>query len=310
MHMPKLLLWINNAYKDLAIGEIKYYLSPRSIQEYLFGNQSLLLITIDESAISLIHNLALTKKASIIINELSKTYRIEPFPYSKELINKTVSMFNTSFSPSSSNILDVVVLDELVFAERIFTNPNDWRYRLPHNSPGLFPATIHPLIARAMINLSGHKPVFDPFVGSAGLVIEALLTNRQAAGIDIDPLMIDRARARLSSLGLSAKLWVGNALTISKQEIFSLSGLNDFVVVTEPPFGKNTKNTDLLTLYDGFLSHLHELTSKAVITAPQWINIEDLINSNDWNICFSFDQRIHKSLTRRIFLINECFKQR
>ncbi len=61
-----------------------------------------------------------------------------------------------------------------------------------------YPAKFHPPIARALIEKFS-KPgdtIFDPFVGSGTLAVEALAAGRNAVGIDIDPVAVAVATAK------------------------------------------------------------------------------------------------------------------
>lgn len=63
-----------------------------------------------------------------------------------------------------------------------------------------FPAKFHPPVLRRLIDLYSDQgdQLLDPFCGSGTLLVEALLNNRHAIGVDVDPLsiLISRAKAR------------------------------------------------------------------------------------------------------------------
>jgi len=63
----------------------------------------------------------------------------------------------------------------------------------------LYPARMMPLIAKRLIRRfaqSQDDVILDPFVGSGGVLVEARLHNRNAVGVDINPLAILIARAK------------------------------------------------------------------------------------------------------------------
>src|SRR5437870_399960 len=53
-----------------------------------------------------------------------------------------------------------------------------------------FPAKFHPPVARCLIERYSREGdvVLDPFCGSGTLLVEALLSGRDAIGVDIDPV--------------------------------------------------------------------------------------------------------------------------
>lgn len=65
-----------------------------------------------------------------------------------------------------------------------------------------YPARMIPQIARRLIELysSSRSIVLDPFCGSGGVLVEAILTNRDSFGIDINPLACLIARVKTTPL--------------------------------------------------------------------------------------------------------------
>lgn len=61
-----------------------------------------------------------------------------------------------------------------------------------------YPARLHPAIARRLIDaLSAPKEVvFDPFVGSGTVLVEAMLAGRHAVGTDLNPLAVELSRVK------------------------------------------------------------------------------------------------------------------
>ncbi len=56
----------------------------------------------------------------------------------------------------------------------------------------LYPARMHPEIARRVISKYAHPSdvVFDPFMGSGGVLLESILHGNNAVGLDINPLAV------------------------------------------------------------------------------------------------------------------------
>jgi DNA modification methylase len=55
-----------------------------------------------------------------------------------------------------------------------------------------YPAKFHPPVVRSLISkyTTDGQIIFDPFVGSGTLLIEAVATGRSAVGLDIDPVAV------------------------------------------------------------------------------------------------------------------------
>ena len=63
-----------------------------------------------------------------------------------------------------------------------------------------YPAKFHPPIVRALLKRysAKHQTILDPFCGSGTLLVEALIANRSAVGIDVDPVatFVSRVKTR------------------------------------------------------------------------------------------------------------------
>jgi len=173
---------------------------------------------------------------------------------------------------------------------------HDYLSRKAHKRPKLHPTSLHPKLARALINLTGIKKgtLVDPMCGSGGVLIEAGLMNLKPVGYDIDNEMIERAKVNLDYYK------VKNYSLVSKD--FNNVNKKINFIVCDLPYGLNTRQKDLSKLYDSFLSQLRKnLGKRAVVVFPG--NYEKLIKKNKFKIINKFSVYIHKSLTRRIFIL-------
>ncbi|MBN1281001.1 MAG: methyltransferase domain-containing protein [Candidatus Thermoplasmatota archaeon] len=122
--------------------------------------------------------------------------------------------------------------------------------RRGHLRPFLAPITLHPKLARALVNLSSiktHGLLLDPFCGTGGILLEAGLIGARTIGSDIQQQMINGCRKTLEHYG------------ITNHQLFccDIGRISTCVppvdaVVTDFPYGKatTTKGEHLQELYD------------------------------------------------------------
>ena len=77
---------------------------------------------------------------------------------------------------------------------------SQYEKRKVQNRPFFSPISLHPKIARVMVNLSSIKKgnsLLDPFCGTGGILIEAGLLNIKTIGTDIEKKMIEGCKQNL-----------------------------------------------------------------------------------------------------------------
>ena len=165
--------------------------------------------------------------------------------------------------------------------------------RKAHKRQALMPISMHPKLARAMVNLLyPAKTITDPFCGTGGILIEAGLLKLQPTGIDIDKRMINATKTNLKKYKIKAKLKQADALTVKAKNI-----------ATELPFGRNTKKQDLINLYTKFLKNCKKNKSNLVITFPNTINFKKIIKQAKYKIKHEFKIYLHRSLSKTIVVL-------
>ncbi len=172
----------------------------------------------------------------------------------------------------------------------VWKNPKLYLERKAHKRPGFHPSSLSPKVARACVNLLGRAvtAVTDPFCGTCGILIEAGLMGLGICGWDIDKHMLELGRMNLRHFGLNASMEQRDA-----------TGYRRFgYVVTDLPYGRNTRNIE-----DGLYSRfLRARFKKAVVAFPQLPGLSRLIGAHGHEICQDFSVRLHRSLTKRIFV--------
>jgi len=145
------------------------------------------------------------------------------------------------------------------------------------------------------------------------LLIEAGLIGLKVIGYDIDQIMINRAKINLEYFGIDKKsyeLKKKDALSISDSSMKNSSRIK--CIVADLPYGKNTKLSEFKHVYFEFLDSLSKVIFKrAVLGFPVFrkdgkeicADYNKMILDRGLKIAYSFDQYLHKSLSKRIFVI-------
>ena len=170
------------------------------------------------------------------------------------------------------------------------------RYR-----PYFSPISIHPRIARSMVNLANCSPnntVLDPFCGTGGILIEAADMGMKAKGIDLLEKMVVNSNGNLEHFGLEGKIMKGD-VEESKSQSFE-------AIVTDPPYGiasstGGEKISELLQRAMNIFSEAMEKGKRIVLA----ISNPELIQTTNFKKIYQFEWYIHKSLTRYIMVLEK-----
>lgn len=101
--------------------------------------------------------------------------------------------------------------------------------------PFFRPVSLHPRLARALVNLTGvskGERLLDPFCGTGGILLEAGLIGARPIGCDVRADIVEGCRENLEAFGLKAELHVCDIGDVPEQV-----GQVD-AVATDPPYGK------------------------------------------------------------------------
>jgi tRNA (guanine10-N2)-dimethyltransferase len=175
--------------------------------------------------------------------------------------------------------------------------------RKAHLKPEMNPTSLSPKLAKALINLSGVRKgaVLDPFCGSGGILVEAGLMGLKPIGYDIEGYILEKARKNLEYYGI-------NNFIIEQRDSTKIKcGCGRYnYVVSELPFGRNSKITDELeALYLDFLLVMDKMpVKKAVLVFPDTVCYRKLIEMTKLKIVNEFDYYVHKSMTKKIVVLS------
>ncbi|OGS48139.1 MAG: hypothetical protein A3K68_02955 [Euryarchaeota archaeon RBG_16_68_13] len=160
------------------------------------------------------------------------------------------------------------------------------------------PISLHPKLARALVNLSrvpiGGR-VLDPFVGTGGVLLEAARLGIRAPGGDLRRDMVEGARASLRALGAEADLVVADA----GRGPWRRSGIEG--IATDPPYGRaaSTRGEPVPDLYDRAFAAFADVLrpgGHAAVILPD-ARAEE-IGGRHLELLERHPMRVHRSLTR------------
>ncbi|MFP4119114.1 MAG: hypothetical protein ACLFTH_03605 [Candidatus Woesearchaeota archaeon] len=190
------------------------------------------------------------------------------------------------FSESRIFIAEKLVL----ITERFFERRS---HLLSHNHP----TSMNPRIARAMINLSGASSFLDPFCGVGGFLLEGGLLGLNVAGGDISPDMVSKAKDNLKRFGLDIPVSLCDARSWD---------LPVEAIISDLPYGRNSPVSESLDLlYESFFSKAASITDRLIIGSLADFPLENLLDTDNWQVSCHFDIYIHKSMVRRISVIEK-----
>ncbi len=175
--------------------------------------------------------------------------------------------------------------------------------RKPHYKPFFYPGVLMPRVARALVNIA--KPeeyLFDPFCGTGGILVEAGLIGIKVIGGDVQRKLLLGAKMNLDYYGINYSLMYQDACRMA------LCDESIDAVVTDPPYGRSAaiKAESLEHLLTGSLNEIHRVLKegkRAVFISER--RIESIAEESGFRVIESHLQRVHKSLTRRISVLEK-----
>jgi len=174
-----------------------------------------------------------------------------------------------------------------------------FQQRRGHLRPFLLPITLHPKIARAMVNLSQVKKqqtLLDPFCGTGGILLEAGLIGTHIIGSDVEQKMIDGSQKNLEFYHLkNFQLYCTDIGDISRY----VSSVD--AIATDFPYARatTTKGEQLTKLYNRAFETISQVLKKNRY-AVVGLSSEGIraIGEQYLSVVAMYPVKSHRSLTR------------
>jgi tRNA (guanine10-N2)-dimethyltransferase len=170
--------------------------------------------------------------------------------------------------------------------------------------PFVYPASLHPKFARAMVNLTEVRPggrMLDPFCGTGAILAEASLVGLRPVGTDFSEKMIEGANLNLKHLGLNAQTRVCDVGEVARA-VGAVDG-----IATDPPYGRSTstKGEPISDLYERAFTAFSEILrrgAKVTVAVPDTKLIE---RTDTFRLKEKHALWVHRSLTRNFCVLEK-----
>jgi tRNA (guanine10-N2)-dimethyltransferase len=323
MHM-KLLFELSGEHPDLPKAELFSVLSSEGITyKVVYEWDKVLVVDTDSTRSDYLSRLGMTLKAGR--NPVITKSAWEVAEKLSTQIPKDRSMVVRSKSHTLEQeigaefyllgyVIDLEEADEKVIAYRTWEGflaainvalKRDFSKRRPQFRPYFHPTSMHPKLARALVNLANVKKgstILDPFCGTGGILIEAGLMGMLLKGSDIDSRMVSGCRRNMELYGLFGELEKVNAL-----EIPAIYEKVD-AIVTDPPYARcsyvSEGRSDMGGFYEKFLESAGSVLKpggRLVMMLPKQYHVE----LGGFTLMQEHYIKVHKSLTRRIIVLEK-----
>lgn len=177
--------------------------------------------------------------------------------------------------------------------------------RNPQNKPFFHPGVLMPRLARALVNIARIRQndiVLDPYCGTGGFIIEAGLLGAGAIGCDVQKMIIKGAKLNLDYYGVDYSVFLQDAGDMAIRDNCVDS------VLTDPPYGRSAliqaQSLEALMMHSlNEIFRILRFGGRAVLVSE--CNIEVWAKNAGFVVREVYTQRVHRSLTRRISVLEK-----
>jgi len=163
----------------------------------------------------------------------------------------------------------------------------------------LYPARMHPEIAKRLIAKyasSKKKVVFDPFMGSGGVLVEALIHGNNSVGIDVNPFAVLLSKVKTRTI-IPALLKKTFDIILSKSQ-------NDYSRKIKYRTAPKSKSLDLPFWYKPNVKYKLEILKHHIF------ELEESTIKDFFKICFSLTSRKASNQRNSIYKIYRMDKKK
>jgi tRNA (guanine10-N2)-dimethyltransferase len=197
-----------------------------------------------------------------------------------------------------------------------------YEYRSPQKKPFFYPGVLMPRVARSLCNIAGvtkESVAIDPFCGTAGILLEAGLLGAKVIGIDAQKKIIAGADVNMSAYCAKTgcllskeerekQLYPKYDLLVGDACSLPIADESADAIITDPPYGRSAaiKADSIEKLYNESFKEMYRILKKqkkAVVVSE--MDIEKFAENAGFKISAIYKQRVHRSLTRTITVLQK-----
>lgn len=325
---------LSGEHKTLPRLEVLRFLAASNVKyREIFFSDQLLIIEVDfypeeiASRLGMVHRIvevlgicepneqsiiSLVEKLKLNLNEMSFCIRVKSKSQATVRLEKLLGelIHKQGYRVDLENpqiIFRVILTNELAVFGRVLAavKRGEFAKRKPKLKPFFYPGVLMPHIARALVNISGVKSgelLLDPFCGAGGILVEAGLVGARVIGSDFQSKMAKGAKLNLDFYGADYFLLISDACNLPlKDKCID-------AIVTDPPYGRSARieARDIEDLYNRSLLEMHRVLKEnkiAVVVSDR--SIKSLAENAKFEVLEVIHQRVHKSLTRYIWVLKK-----
>lgn len=200
---------------------------------------------------------------SIAIKYTNRSQKINSQDIVKSLAEVFTKKNKVDLENPDNEIRALITDNKIYVGQKIYNvNRSKFEKRKVQFRPFFSPISLHPKIARVLVNLSivaKGETLLDPFCGTGGILIEAGLIGINIIGSDIQEKMVNGSKKNLEYYN------------IKNYNLFTtdIGSIDRYVkkvdsVVTDLPYGKSTttKGEDMIDLYDRAFEKISKVLKK------------------------------------------------
>ena len=265
------------------------------IDEFLFSS-SLSIDEIEEKA----KKISIDYDGSIAVKYKNRSEKIN----SQGIVKKLAEIFSKNRTVTLNNPdieIRCFITDDQAYVgiKTGEINRSNFEERKVQHRPFFSPISLHPKLARALVNLSDirkNETLLDPFCGTGGILLEAGLIGVNIVGSDIEKKMINGCRQTLDFFKIKNYSLFCSDIGEIKNHIKNVDA-----IVTDLPYGKSTttKGEDIKKLYQRSfeeMSNILKEKGRAVIGLSNKESVD--LGNKYFTLLETHGFKAHKSLTR------------